>query len=30
LCCVQVPRCCWCKAKPWTRCHINCPELSRS
>jgi hypothetical protein len=18
LCCVQVPRCCWCKAKPWT------------
>jgi hypothetical protein len=30
LCCVQVPRCCWCKAKPWTRCLINCPELSRS
>jgi hypothetical protein len=30
LCCVQVPRCCWCKAKPWTRRLINCPELSRS
>jgi hypothetical protein len=30
LCCVQVPRCCWCKAKPWTRRHINCPELSQS
>jgi hypothetical protein len=30
LCCVQVPRCCWCKAKPWMRCLINCPELSRS
>jgi hypothetical protein len=29
LCCVQVPRCCWCKAKHWTRCLINCPELSR-
>jgi hypothetical protein len=28
LCCVRVPRCCWCKAKPWTRCFINCPELS--
>jgi hypothetical protein len=30
LCCVQAPCCCWCKAKPWTRCLINCPELSRS
>jgi hypothetical protein len=30
LCCVQVPRCCWCKAKPWMRRLINCPELSRS
>jgi hypothetical protein len=30
LCCVQVPRCYWCKAKPWTRHHINFPELSRS
>jgi hypothetical protein len=30
LCCVQVPRYCWCKAKPWTRHLINCPELSRS
>jgi hypothetical protein len=30
LCCVQVPRCCWCKVKPWTRRLINCPELSRS
>jgi hypothetical protein len=30
LCCVQVPRCCWCKAKHWTRHLINCPELSRS
>jgi hypothetical protein len=30
LCCVQVPRCCWCKAKHWTRRLINCPELSRS
>jgi hypothetical protein len=30
LCCVQVPRCCWCKAKPWTRRLINCPELTRS
>jgi hypothetical protein len=30
LCCVQVPRCCWCKAKPWTRHLINCPELSGS
>jgi hypothetical protein len=30
LCCVQVPRCCWCKAKPWTRRLINCSELSRS
>jgi hypothetical protein len=28
--CVQVPRCCWCKAKPWTRRLINCLELSRS
>jgi hypothetical protein len=28
--CVQVPRCCWCKAKHWTRRLINCPELSRS
>jgi hypothetical protein len=28
LCCVQVPHCCWCKAKPWTRRHINCSELS--
>jgi hypothetical protein len=28
LCCVQVPCCCWCKAKPWTRRLINCPELS--
>jgi hypothetical protein len=26
LCCVQVPRCCWCKAKPWTRHLINCPS----
>jgi hypothetical protein len=26
--CVQVPRCCWCKAKPWTRRLINYPELS--
>jgi hypothetical protein len=30
LCCVQVPRCSWCKAKPWMRRHINCPKLSRS
>jgi hypothetical protein len=30
LCCVEVPCCCWCKAKPWTRRLINCPELSRS
>jgi hypothetical protein len=30
LCCVQVPRCCWCKAKPWTRRLINCPKQSRS
>jgi hypothetical protein len=30
LCCVQVLRCCWCKAKPWTKHLINCPELSRS
>jgi hypothetical protein len=30
LCSVQVPRCCWCKAKPWTRRLINCPELSQS
>jgi hypothetical protein len=30
LCCVQVPRCCWCKAKPWMRRLINCPELSQS
>jgi hypothetical protein len=30
LCCVQVLRCCWCKAKPWTRRLINCPELSQS
>jgi hypothetical protein len=28
LCCVQVSRCCWCKAKHWTRHPINCPELS--
>jgi hypothetical protein len=28
LCCVQVPRCCWCNAKHWTRLLINCPELS--
>jgi hypothetical protein len=28
-CCVQVPRCCWCKAKPWTRRIINYSELSR-
>jgi hypothetical protein len=26
LCCVQVPRCCWCKAKHWTRRLINSPE----
>jgi hypothetical protein len=26
LCCVQVPCCYWCKAKPWTRRHINCPS----
>jgi hypothetical protein len=30
LCCVQVPRCYWCKAKPWTRRLINFPELTRS
>jgi hypothetical protein len=30
LCYVQVPRCCWCKAKHWTRRLINCPELSQS
>jgi hypothetical protein len=30
LSCVQVSCCCWCKAKPWTRRLINCPELSRS
>jgi hypothetical protein len=30
LCCVQVPHCWWCKAKPWTRHLINCPELSWS
>jgi hypothetical protein len=30
LCCVQVPCCYWCKAKPWMRHLINCPELSRS
>jgi hypothetical protein len=30
LCCVQVPCCFWCKAKPWTRRLINCPELSWS
>jgi hypothetical protein len=30
LCCMQVPLYCWCKAKHWTRCLINCPELSRS
>jgi hypothetical protein len=30
LCCVQVPRCCWCKAKPWTTRLINCLELSQS
>jgi hypothetical protein len=29
-CCVQVPCCCWCKAKHSTRCLINCLELSRS
>jgi hypothetical protein len=29
LCCVQVPRCCWCKATPWMP-YINCLELSRS
>jgi hypothetical protein len=23
LCCVQVPRCCLCKATPWTRHHIK-------
>jgi hypothetical protein len=28
LCCVQVPHCCWCKAKPRTRRLINCRELS--
>jgi hypothetical protein len=22
LCCLQVPRCCWCKATPQIRCHI--------
>jgi hypothetical protein len=22
LCCVQVPRCCWCKDTPWTRRHM--------
>jgi hypothetical protein len=30
LCCVQIPCCCWCKAKTWMRHLINCPELSRS
>jgi hypothetical protein len=30
LCCVQIPCCCWCKGKTWTRCLINCPELSWS
>jgi hypothetical protein len=30
LCCVQVPHCCWCKAKLWTRRIINCLELSWS
>jgi hypothetical protein len=30
LCCVQVPRCCRCKAKAWMRRLINCTELSRS
>jgi hypothetical protein len=30
LCCVQVPRCCWCKVKHWMRRLINCLELSRS
>jgi hypothetical protein len=29
LCCVQVP-CCCSQSKAWTRCHINCLELSRS
>jgi hypothetical protein len=33
LCCVQVPRCCWCKATHWTRCHIqivrSCREASK-
>jgi hypothetical protein len=28
LCCVQVTRCCWYKAKAWMRHLINCPELS--
>jgi hypothetical protein len=32
LCCVQVPRCCWCKATPQIRCHIqivwSCREAS--
>jgi hypothetical protein len=32
LCCVQVPRCCWCKATPWTRRHTyiirRCREAS--
>jgi hypothetical protein len=28
LCFVQVPRSCWCKAKPWTRHLINYAELS--
>jgi hypothetical protein len=27
---VQVPRYCLCKAKPWTRRLINCPELSQN
>jgi hypothetical protein len=30
LCCVQVPRCCWCKVKHWMRRLINCSELLRS
>jgi hypothetical protein len=29
LCCVQVPHCSW-QSKAWTRCLINCPELSQA
>jgi hypothetical protein len=29
LCCVQVPRC-RSQSKAWTRCPINCPELSQA